>query len=71
MYVLFDKRQLCTIITCMHLCRILQFETTFRAVEIFLPAKRWVGLRLKPNFFIYLVKPKPESDISPTYLDMF
>jgi hypothetical protein len=34
----------------------------------------WVEVgraRLKPDFFIYLVKPKPKSDLSPTYLVMF
>jgi hypothetical protein len=33
--------------------------------------QRWVGLGIKPDFFIYLVKAQPESDLSPTYLVMF
>jgi hypothetical protein len=32
---------------------------------------RWVGLGLKPDFFIYLIKPKPEPDSSPFYLVNF
>jgi hypothetical protein len=34
-----------------------------------LKQKRWVGLGLKPDFFIYFVKPEPNS--SPTYLMHF
>jgi hypothetical protein len=30
----------------------------------------WVGLGLKPSYFIYLVKPKSESELNPTYLLM-
>jgi hypothetical protein len=30
-----------------------------------------VGLELKPDFFIYLVKPEPKSDLSPTYVVNF
>jgi hypothetical protein len=30
-----------------------------------------VGLKLNPNFFLYLVKPKPEPDLSPIYLVNF